>query len=198
MNKVQKSTIDTLVASLKCTHTVLTDSTTTIAAMTLPNGFTVAYGTSACVDPKNFNKELGEKYSRERALPQAINKLWEMEGYVLATRNQPIHIAERCHETNRAYCEAIGDFSQVPWADAPEEIRASALSGVMFFLENPDATPESMHKKWMADKIAAGWTLGAVKDFEAKTHPCLVDYDLLPKLQRVKDALFINTIRMSK
>ena len=198
MNKVQKSTVDALVASLKCTFTVLNDSTTTVAAMSLPSGFSVALGTSACVDPKNFNVELGEEFSRGNALPQAVNKLWEMEGYVLATRNQPIHIAERCHETNRAYCEAIGDFSQKPWADAPEEFKNSALQGVLFFLENPDATPETMHANWMKERLAAGWVLGEVKDLEAKTHPCLVDYEFLPKLQRVKDALFINTIRMSK
>ena len=198
MNKVQKSVIDALVASLKCTFTVLNESTTTVASMTLPNGFSVALGTSACVDPKNFNVEDGQKYSRENAQAQAINKLWELEGYVLATRNQPIHIAERCHETNRAYCEAIGDFTQVPWAEAPEEFKRNALNGVLFFLENPDATPEAMHNNWMKDRLADGWTLGAVKDVEAKTHPCLVEYDLLPKLQRVKDALFINTIRMSK
>jgi hypothetical protein len=117
---------------------------------------------------------------------------------VLATRNQPIHIAERCHETNRAYCEAIGDFTQMPWAEASEELKRNALNGVLFFLENPEATPEAMHINWMKERLADGWRLGAVKDVTKKLHPCLVDYALLPKLQRVKDALFINTIRMSK
>jgi hypothetical protein len=51
---------------------------TTICCLTLKNGFEII-GQSACVDPKNFNKELGEKYSYE----QAFNKLWELEGYKL-------------------------------------------------------------------------------------------------------------------
>jgi hypothetical protein len=69
---------------------------------------------------------------------------------------------------------------------------------VLYFLEHPDATPEDMHINWMKERLADGWRLGAVKDVEAKLHPCLVAYEMLPKLQRVKDALFINTIRMSK
>lgn len=198
MNKVQPSTIAQLVNSLRCTFTVLNDSTTTVAAMSLPNGFSVALGTSACVDPKNFNEELGQKYAYEDALPKAEEKLWEMEGYVLATRNQPIHIAERCHETNRVYCEAIGDFTQVPWSETSEEFKRNSLSGVLYFMEHPESTPEDMHNNWMKDRLADGWKFGDVKDVEKKLHPCLVAYSELPMLQRVKDALFINTIRMSK
>lgn len=51
---------------------------TTICCLTLKNGFEVI-GESACVDPANFNEELGRKYSHERA----FNKLWELEGYRL-------------------------------------------------------------------------------------------------------------------
>ena len=40
-------------------------------------------GESACVDPVNYNKALGEKYAKERAEATARNKLWELEGYLL-------------------------------------------------------------------------------------------------------------------
>lgn len=49
----------------------------------LPNGFQIAYGESACVDPNNFDFELGKKYAKERAMQNAENKLWELEGYLL-------------------------------------------------------------------------------------------------------------------
>jgi hypothetical protein len=42
----------------------------------------------------------------------------------------------------------------------------------------------------MADKVAAGWHYGEVKDAEAKTHPCMVAYEELPFEQRVKDHVF--------
>lgn len=58
--------------------TVLEDGKTTICNLYLQNGFTVR-GESACVDPKNFVKELGEKIAFENA----FNKVWELEGYLM-------------------------------------------------------------------------------------------------------------------
>lgn len=98
--------------------------------------------------------------------------------------------ARICHEVNRALCIAAGDHSQVEWASAAEWQRESAIKGVRFALDNPDATPEHQHDAWSADKLAAGWVYGSVKDAEAKTHPCLVPYADLPFEQRVKDHAF--------
>lgn len=44
----------------------------------LPCGFTVT-GRSACVDPANFDVEIGRKYCRE----DAIKQMWLLEGYLL-------------------------------------------------------------------------------------------------------------------
>jgi hypothetical protein len=97
-------------------------------------------------------------------------------------------IARVCHEANRAYCQALGDHTQVPWDDAPEWQRDSARVGVLKAIEG--ATSEQLHESWMAQKVADGWTHGAVKDADAKTHPCMVSYHELPPAQRRKDALF--------
>lgn len=99
-------------------------------------------------------------------------------------------IASICHETNRAYCQTIGDFSQPEWKYAPDWQQKSALQGVQFKLDNPLAADCHQHESWMRDKLAAGWTHGPVKDANAKKHPCLVPYDQLPAEQRAKDALF--------
>lgn len=102
-------------------------------------------------------------------------------------------IARVCHEANRGWCEANGDFSQVPWEDAALWQRASALTGVMVALSG-DHGPEEQHQAWVEAKIEDGWIWGEVKDPELKTHPCLVPYDkLLPEL-RVKDDLFIAIV----
>lgn len=50
----------------------------TICIIILNSGFKVE-GTSACVDPANYNKELGEKFAYENA----FEKLWQLEGYSL-------------------------------------------------------------------------------------------------------------------
>lgn len=97
-------------------------------------------------------------------------------------------IARVCHEANSAWCAATGDHSQVPWNEAPEWQRESAYEGVWKALDG--ATSRELHESWCAAKVRDGWHYGEVKDPEAKTHPCLVDYDELPEEQRRKDALF--------
>lgn len=59
--------------------------TTTIAtAMLGTNGFVLAVEFSACVSKENFNAEIGKRIAKDKALKAAKDKLWELEGYVLA------------------------------------------------------------------------------------------------------------------
>lgn len=57
---------------------VFEGSCLTVCCLTLANGFTVT-GESACASPENFNKEIGERVSRDNA----VNKIWPLEGYLL-------------------------------------------------------------------------------------------------------------------
>lgn len=107
-------------------------------------------------------------------------------------------IARVAHEVNRAYCQSIGDNSQPSWEDAPDWQKTSAINGVKFHLENPDATPENSHENWLAEKTAAGWKYGEVKDPGAKTHPCFRPYAELPQEQRSKDYLFRAVVHALK
>lgn len=108
----------------------------------------------------------------------------------MATTEQ---IARVCHEANRGWCEATGDFSQVPWEDAAQWQRDSALTGVKVARDG-DLDPEEQHQAWLDAKVADGWTYGEVKDPEDKTHPCLVPYSSLPPEQQAKDDLFIAIV----
>ena len=99
-------------------------------------------------------------------------------------------IAKVCHEANRAYCQTIGDDSQPEWLVAPAWQRESAIKGVEFCMANPEAPPSANHDSWLAEKAAAGWKYGPVKDAEKKEHPCFVPYEELPDEQKRKDALF--------
>jgi hypothetical protein len=106
-------------------------------------------------------------------------------------------VAKTCHEANRAYCKAIGDNSQPAWEDAPDWQKSSAVKGVKFIWDNPDASPSASHESWLAEKEAAGWVYGPVKDPDATppTHPCFVPYDELPVEQRAKDYIFGAIVR---
>ncbi len=99
------------------------------------------------------------------------------------------------HEANRAYCLALGDESQLPWADAPGWQKESAVEGVNFLIANPDAPPSASHDSWLAQKERDGWRWGPVKNAETKKHPCYVPYEELPESQKAKDAIFGAIVR---
>lgn len=98
-------------------------------------------------------------------------------------------IAKVCHEVNKAYCEALGDNSQLPWEDAPEWQKASAQMGVDLHSEGEHG-PQASHVSWMKQKLDDGWNYGPIKDAEKKEHPCLVSFSELPVEQQAKDYIF--------
>lgn len=100
-----------------------------------------------------------------------------------------LKIARVCHEVNRGYCQALGDDSQPPWHMAEDWMITSARHGVQLHL-NADVGPEASHVEWMREKVESGWVYGETKDPEAKTHPCIVPFDELPKDQQAKDFIF--------
>jgi hypothetical protein len=77
-----KVTLDGIKAKIKGeTYLVLPDGRTTICQLTLENGYSIN-GHSACVDPREFDRDLGRKYAFEDALRQ----IWPLEGYLLAEK----------------------------------------------------------------------------------------------------------------
>ncbi len=107
-------------------------------------------------------------------------------------------IAQVAHEINKAFCESIGDNSQPTWEKAPEWQKSSAVAGVQFHLDNPEASPSASHENWLKQKEVEGWKYGKEKNAETKEHPCFVPYDELPVEQRSKDFLFKQVIHSLK
>lgn len=102
-------------------------------------------------------------------------------------------IARVCHEANSAYCAVMGDPCLPPWSLLEESYRQSAIRGVEFTLANA-STPRLQHEAWMRERLSQGWSFGLVLDRAAKIHPNLIDYDLLPQAQQVKDRLFMSIV----
>lgn len=107
-------------------------------------------------------------------------------------------IAKVCHETNRAYCEVIGDYSQKSWENAEQWQRDSAIKGVEYKINNPRVSPKDQHNAWWNDKIQNGWKYGPVKDANKKEHPCCVPYEDLSHEQKIKDYLFVAIVNTLK
>lgn len=77
--KVTKEGIEQRISSVD--YMVLPNSTVTVCNLKLENGFSVR-GESACVDPRNFDMEIG----KQLAYRDGFSKLWALEGYLLAER----------------------------------------------------------------------------------------------------------------
>lgn len=103
-------------------------------------------------------------------------------------------IAKVCHEVNRAYCQSLGDFSQLPWDDCPQWQKDSAMLGVELHSTRPDAGPHASHDSWMKQKVNSGWVYGLVKDELERTHPCIVPFAELPVAQQAKDYIFREVV----
>lgn len=56
-------------------------SLTTVCVLILNNGFVIK-GKSACVDPRIYDEMKGQLYAYE----DAVEKLWELEGYLLKNK----------------------------------------------------------------------------------------------------------------
>lgn len=101
-----KVTLDGIKAKIKGeTYLVLPDGRTTLCQLVLENGYTIN-GLSACVDPAEFDLNMGRKIAFEDALRQ----IWPLEGYLLA---------EKMH-WDRAIPVATNPPKKVHWTQTPE------------------------------------------------------------------------------
>jgi hypothetical protein len=82
--KVTDADLDRAIIATQFEYPVGT--TLTLCILTLRNGFNVV-GESACVDPQNYNKDIGDTI----AYNNARNKIWLLEGYALAERRRVSH-----------------------------------------------------------------------------------------------------------
>jgi hypothetical protein len=77
MNKVLKEDIDRLLNEAEWDVQTIYGKVTVVTCK-LKNGFTMVES-SGCVDPRNYDEEIGREVCQERI----TNRLWELEGYML-------------------------------------------------------------------------------------------------------------------
>jgi hypothetical protein len=102
--------------------------------------------------------------------------------------------------------------SMVPWEQLPEELRASNIRQARSHFEKlqrigcgvellAGRMPEDLvfdareierlavleHESWRREREDAGWRWGPRKETHTRTHPCLVDWEQLPGIEKQKD-----------
>jgi len=103
------------------------------------------------------------------------------------------HLDKICivaYAANRAWCIVNEDHSNPDWNEITDEKKANYRNGVKFHLIGPVKDASASHENWMQDKKRNGWTYGLVKNGVKKTHPCMLQFELLPPEQKIKDAIF--------
>lgn len=54
-----------------------------------------------------------------------------------------------------------------------------------------------VHEVWAQQRLLRGWGYGETLDTRRKTHPCLVEYDVLPEVEKDMDrATVTRTIKL--
>jgi hypothetical protein len=83
--RLTPQTIDEIVASAEDFYWHVPGTTMVVCALRLTTGY-VVIGEAACIEPENFDYNLGCKIARDKAR----DKLWALEGYLLANIREAV------------------------------------------------------------------------------------------------------------
>jgi hypothetical protein len=140
MNKVTKESIEAKIVNTKFTR--LSDKLTH-CIITLANGFEIT-GESACVDPANYDQEIGERISYDNA----FEKIWMVEGYLLQENIYQRNFQNTKIDFKHEYQLAPEESFKVP--EAPKELDMNSLV-------NKIATLPEVEKRVLKTWLEQNW-----------------------------------------
>lgn len=91
----------------------------------------------------------------------------------------------------------------LPLHDVPENYEISQerleglIGGTIWALENPNATPEDNHNSWMESKRQQGYVYGEQLSIKNKTHPSMVPFEELSKIEQDKDIMDLLMVKLA-
>lgn len=135
-NRVSSDMVADIIADSEIIVQKLFDNCTMVA-LQMPNGFVIVE-TSACVDPANYDEEIGYDICMERI----IDKVYELEGYLLASDRYAIN---EYQDMNSDSCECW-DCDESEFCDYWDEISAEYDSYYNDMVE--DIKEKYYHKGW--------------------------------------------------
>lgn len=157
-----------------------------------------------------------DKRDLDRELVRQRPAILARAGYRLARSAVRDQLARMLHERYRTEQGARG-VEVAPWSELTESARRANLAAVddiavklahigcwampvaLGFSPPASLSPaieqlaELEHDRWMDERRADGWTLGA-RDDKARTHPSLVPWDELPESEKEKDRDVVRAI----
>lgn len=115
-------------------------------------------------------------------------------------RNLLLRQAEFVYEGARiAAIAAQAPVIPAPW-DARELPFVAQFLGIIDRQMGPErsSSPEELHESWMTAYDHMGWAFGMDYDPIAKTHPDMVPYEKLGRLEQDKDSVFVALCEIAR
>lgn len=79
----------------------------------------------------------------------------------------------------------------------PNPINVSGVKLPPDLQDDAEFIARDVHEVWAKQRLEHGWGYGEYLDSERKEHPCLVEYDALPEIEKDMDrATVIRTIKL--
>ncbi len=100
-------------------------------------------------------------------------------------------LTEDMREANRAQARDIP--AKLATIGATVEPGSESVP-VGFSQREIDRLAEAEHRRWMEQRVRAGWRHSLVRNDATKQHPMLVTWDLLPESERAKDRDAVRNI----
>lgn len=115
------------------------------------------------------------------------------------TKKEVLQIAKNAYQVVRAF-EASSmkiRVNKIPTFKMLSEQQVEHLCKAVEMLRSGKRMyASSVHDAWINNMISNGWSYGKEYSKEDKKHPHMIDYRSLPPLQRAKDKLFNETVRL--
>jgi hypothetical protein len=116
-----------------------------------------------------------------------------LRGEATMVRFGPSHIAQVAYDANRRLDLIHGNDCLV-WDDCDVTDTMAFTEAVLIQIAQPERSARKIHEDWMADRLEKGWKLGP-KNNRNKTHPSLVPFDYLSRVEQAKDQLFADVVK---
>lgn len=159
-NRITKKQIDKIVKNSKVdVKTVF--GKCTVVSMQLPNGF-VLVESSACVDPENYDYNLGVQICKEKL----INRVWELEGYrlqnELSEKKSPLNCKFVVTETDDNEYVTVGKIYEIKNGQFRSD------DGSIFPMDVPIRDVDDLKEYFLGSKERTGERLGYFRHFTTK------------------------------
>lgn len=105
------------------------------------------------------------------------------------------NIALLAHAALNALAHILTGSDLIDWEAAAEDAKARLIAGIQMILDDPQATPEQQHEKWLAARQAEGWKHGKERDADKKISPLILPYAELPTDQKARDYVLFALVR---